>query len=292
MPTLSKLLSAASDELTATDSARLDAEILLAFALNKTRSYLYSHPEQQISEPALNVFKALIERRRQGIPIAYITGQKEFWSLPLTVNETSLIPRPDTELLVELALQKIPANAACRVADLGTGSGAIAIAIASERPHCHVIACDCSYQSLVLARQNTEQTGLKNITFACANWSNAFNANSLDVIVSNPPYIAENDPHLSRGDVRFEPRHALAAGPQGLDDLTAIIRLSTAVLKPGGWLLLEHGYAQRQVVQQLLLDNNYSGIETCHDLAGNPRVSFGQFKKHPSNRNAGQVEIH
>lgn len=279
MPTLSQLLSAAGDKLTASDSARLDAEILLAFALNKPRSFLYSHPELEISASAINAFNALIEQRQQGSPVAYLTGRKEFWSLPLSVNETTLIPRPDTELLVEQALKKIPENAARMVADLGTGSGAIAIAIASERPRCHVVASDCVYQSLVLARQNAEQTGLKNITFICANWGNVFNANSLDVIVSNPPYIADNDPHLSSGDVRFEPRHALAAGPAGLDDLTAIIRQSTAALKPGGWILLEHGYDQQQAVQQLLRDNNYSETETCRDLAGNPRVSIGQIRK-------------
>lgn len=279
MPTLSQLLSDAADKLASSDSARLDAEVLLAHALDKQRSYLYSYPEQTLSADTLKIFTALIEKRRQGTPIAYLTGQKEFWSLTLTVNETTLIPRPETELLVEQALKRIPVNESLTIADLGTGSGAIAIAIASERPDCSVIASDRQYASILLARQNAVHAKLKNIHFICSDWCNALTHQCLDLIVCNPPYIAENDPHLSAGDVRFEPHHALAAGPDGMDDIQLIIKQSVNILKPGGWLILEHGFDQQEAVQKQLQENNYTGIETCKDLAGHPRVSLGQAQK-------------
>jgi release factor glutamine methyltransferase len=279
MPSLSQLLSAATEKIKSSDSARLDAEILLALVLGKQRSYLYSHPEQSIDKTALARFISLIEKRQQGFPIAYLTGQKEFWSLPLTVNDTTLIPRPETELVVAQALKRIPENASLSIADLGTGSGAITMAIASERPNCHFVASDREHVSLLLAKLNAEQLRLKNTDFICADWSHAFKANCLDIIVSNPPYIAENDPHLSSGDVRFEPRHALIAGSDGLDDIKQIIKQSTTILKPDGWLILEHGYGQQEAVKQLFQENEYTDVETFHDLAGNPRVSLGKIKK-------------
>ena len=279
MPILSQLLSAATEKLMPSDSARLDAEVLLAHTLGKQRSYLYSHPEHSVDETILARYLSLIEKRQQGMPIAYLTGQKEFWSLSLTVNDTTLIPRPETELVVEQTLKKIPASASLTIADLGTGSGAIALAIASERLHCQIIASDRKYSSSLLAKQNAEQLDLKNIDFICTDWSHAFKANSLDIIVSNPPYIAENDPHLSSGDVRFEPLHALTAGSDGLNDIKQIIKQSAAILKSEGWLILEHGYDQQAAVQKLFQENGYTDIETCHDLAGNPRVSLGKIKK-------------
>ena len=278
MPTILQLLSEATAKLHVSESARLDAEILLAFSLNKPRSYLYSHPEQAVNDSTLSTFNALVGKRQQGTPVAYLTGQQEFWSLPLAINETVLIPRPETELLVEQALLKIPADKTFTIADLGTGSGAIALAIASERPRCRVIAVDLVLSGLLLAKQNAQQAGLNNIHFICTNWCSALQSSNLDMIVSNPPYIAASDPHLAMGDVRFEPRHALAAGPEGLDAIQYIINQSVTILKPDGWLLLEHGYDQQQAVAALLRENNYTGITGHNDLAGHPRVSLGRVK--------------
>lgn len=278
MPTILQLLSAATAKLQASESARLDAEILLALSLDQPRSYLYSHPEQAVSDDTLVTFNTLMEKRQAGTPVAYLTGRQEFWSLPLTINETVLIPRPETELLVEQALLKIPADTPHTIADLGTGSGAIALAIASERPLCQVFAVDLVLPGLLLAKQNAQQAGLNNIHFLCTDWGNALKTRSLDMIISNPPYIAESDPHLTMGDVRFEPRLALVAGPEGLDDIQQIIKQSMTTLKADGWLLLEHGYEQQEAIAGLLQEHNYTGITGCNDLAGLPRVSLGQMK--------------
>ncbi len=210
------------------DSARLDAELLLACVLDKPRSHLHAWPERVPSPAARLRFAALLQRRAAGEPVAYLTGVREFWSLPLTVTADTLIPRPETETLVALALEKIPAGSSARIADLGTGSGAIALALARERPRCQVIATDASSTAVAVANRNARQLGIANVEFLTGNWCEPLPATPFDLIVSNPPYIPQDDPHLGQGDVRFEPRQALAAGPEGMDDLRAIASCARA----------------------------------------------------------------
>lgn len=266
-------LTQASRSLTDSDSPRLDAEVLLAHALDKPRSYLHAWPQRELSDEALTRYRRLIERRRQGEPVAYLTGEREFWSLPLAVDDSTLIPRPETERLVELALARLPRDASLAVADLGTGSGAIALAIARERPRCRLIASDCNLDSLRLARRNARRLGIDRVAFAQGDWCAPFAPASLDLLLANPPYIASDDPHLRRGDVRFEPRRALAAGPQGLDAIQRIAQAAAQVLKPAAWLLLEHGFQQAEAVRNLLYDHGFEEISRFDDLAGRARVS-------------------
>jgi len=263
-------------ELLATDSSRLDAELLLAGSLGKSRSYLYAWPEEIPPAAARARFHELLQRRAAGEPVAYLLGQREFWSLPLTVTPATLIPRPETESLVALALQRIPADADGCIADLGTGSGAIALAIARERPRCRVIATDISPEALAVAAANAERLGLSNVQCRAGDWCAALPVMAFDLIVSNPPYIPENDIHLTRGDVRFEPRHALASGPQGMDALQQIARCARNRLRPHGWLLLEHGYDQAQSVTRLLRSCGYENVEDYPDDAGLGRVVTGR----------------
>jgi len=272
---IDETLQQAAQVLEASDSPRLDAEVLLAFVLDKPRSHLLAWPEHKLTQEQHRRFDALIEKRRQGTPVAYLTGGREFWSLPLAVEDHTLIPRPDTELLVELALQRIPAERPFTVADLGTGSGAVALAIASERPRCTLLATDRSLPSLVLARRNADRLGIHNVFFLCGHWCDPLRTRSLDLLVSNPPYIEENDPHLSRGDVRFEPRHALAAGADGLDAIRAIAEQAPRVLKPGAALLLEHGWRQGGNVKNILCKHLITDTYTETDLAGRARVTGG-----------------
>ncbi len=274
--TISDNLRQAAGRLGESDSPRLDAEVLLAFVLGKPRSHLMAWPEHELAAAEQAVFDELIERRRQGVPVAHLTGEREFWSLPLAVEPHTLIPRPDTELLVELALQRLPPDSPSRVADLGTGSGAVALAIASERPRSEVLATDRSPASLQLARRNAHRLGLRNLAFACGNWCDALRDASLDLLVSNPPYIAEADPHLARGDLRHEPRQALAAGAEGLDALGVLAGQAPRVLRPGAWLLLEHGWQQGEDVRQLLSEQGFIEIQTFPDLAGRARVTGGR----------------
>ncbi|EKE00582.1 MAG: N5-glutamine methyltransferase, modifies release factors RF-1 and RF-2 [uncultured bacterium] len=252
------------------DISRIDAEVLLAFVLNQPRSFLYSHPEYQLTPEQNEQFECLCARRLEGEPIAYILGKKEFWSLELTVNKNVLIPRPETELLVEIALNKIK-NAEAVIADLGTGSGAIALALASEHPGWTVIATDISEDALKLARHNAAQLQLENIEFYCGDWCDILPNEKLDAIISNPPYIERNDPHLEQGDVRFEPKIALEAG-DGLSELQKIIVQAKERLKVGGFLILEHGYNQSKAVQDLLAQNGYQKITVYQDLAGIDRA--------------------
>ena len=258
------------------ETAWLDAEILLAAVLGTTRTRLLTWPEQTLSQRELFEFHALIAHRAQGIPIAYLTGHQEFWSLPLQVTPSTLIPRPETELLVELAMARIPKHDVVTVADMGTGSGAIALAIARERPHCQVVATDRSTSALSVARDNAEALRIGNVRFVAGDWFEPLLEQRFDIIVSNPPYIAASDPHLERGDLRFEPRTALAAGNDGLGDLRTIAREAHQYLLPQGWLLLEHGYNQNESVTKLLVGHGYTNIETAHDLAGIPRVVAAQ----------------
>lgn len=258
-----------------TDSARLDAELLLAQVLNQSRLFLRSHGEYLLSAAQLAQFEALLARRQAGEPVAYILGRQEFWSLDLQVNPKVLIPRADTETLVELALHKIPLDAHWTLADLGTGSGAIALALASERPQCRILACDLSPDALAVAQSNAERLKLK-VEFFCGHWLQALPAQPLDLIVSNPPYIAPQDPHLAA--LAYEPRSALVAEQQGLKDLFEIAQQARALLRPDGWLLLEHGYDQGEPVRHLLQQLGYHDIGTQQDLAGRDRVSLAHWR--------------
>jgi len=254
----------------------LDAQVLLAHALGQSRTWLIAHARDSVSEDQLEIFNQLIERRANGEPIAYLTGEQEFWSLPLNVTVDTLIPRPETELLVELALEKLPRDRACRVADIGTGSGAIALAIASERNDCELLATDLSAAALAVARGNARRLNINNVEFLEGQDLQPLDQQTFDLIVSNPPYVSENDPHLSQGDVRFEQRTALAAGADGLDMIRLLVVEGLARLNNDGWLMLEHGYDQEQAIGELFEQAGYRNIECYRDLADLPRVTIGQ----------------
>lgn len=273
MLTIAQALKQATEQLAAHASARLDAEVLLMHALNKPRSYLHAWPEQALSSAALTRFETLVLRRVAGEPVAHLTGQREFWSLMLKVTADTLIPRPETELLVEQALTLLPADQPLRVADLGTGSGAIAIALAHERNLWHLYALDRSPACISVARRNAECLGAQGVRFLIGDWSSAFDTASLDAIIANPPYVNAGDAHLQQGDIRFEPLSALASGSDGLDDIRRLTKDATRVLFPGGRLLLEHAPAQTREIHQLLRAENFQEIRTVRDLAGRERVT-------------------
>ncbi|WP_252274193.1 peptide chain release factor N(5)-glutamine methyltransferase [Pseudomonas subflava] len=264
-----------STALPASPSARLDVELLLAAALGKPRSYLRTWPEHEPSAEQLAVFAAMLERRRGGEPVAYILGHQGFWSLDLEVAPHTLIPRPDTELLVETALQLAPATPR-RVLDLGTGTGAIALALASERGGWRVTGVDRIVDAVALAERNRQRLGLSNAEFRQSSWFEALAGERFDLIVSNPPYIAADDRHLGEGDVRFEPMSALVAGADGLDDIRQIVAQAPRHLDTDGWLLLEHGYDQAEAVRELLRAAGFSAVRSRRDLGGHERISLGQ----------------
>ena len=270
------LIVAASERLGGAD-ARLDAEILLAHALGVSRAKLYAWPEHEPDTAALETFERYVEARARGEPVAYLTGHREFWSLDLAVSPAVLIPRAETELLVELALERIAPDAEIDVADLGTGSGAIALAIASERPRARVVATDASAEALAVARGNSERLGLRSVSFVQGNWCEALGRERFEVIVSNPPYVAAGDAHLETGDLRREPRSALVAGVDGLDAIRRIVATAPAHLEPGGWLLLEHGWDQAARVRALFDADGYVDVASVRDGAGHERVTFGRM---------------
>jgi len=269
MPRLDHLLHAARKRIDAHE-----ADLLLAHVLNKPRSWLFAHGDASLPEDAITHFETLLARRAHGEPVAYLTGTCGFYGLELSVTPDTLIPRPETELLVELALNRLP-HAATSVLDLGTGSGAIALAIARERPQARVTATDRSPAALNIARANAQALGL-NLTLLASDWYSALAAQRFDLIVSNPPYIAASDPHLTQGDLRFEPRTALTPEGDGLAALRAIITAAPAHLEPGGWLLLEHGYDQGPAARELLDAAGLSEIHTEQDLEGRDRVTCGR----------------
>ena len=276
MTTLVQALKQAISQLHMHDQAGLDAEVLLAHVLNKPRVYLHTWPETELSQDQELQFLSMIRQRAAGQPVAYLTGQREFWSLNFTVTPDSLIPRPETELLVERTLALLPENETLRIADLGTGSGAIAIALAHERRHWRLYAIDRSLQCVKLAQRNSRRLDVNNLCFINADWSKALANKCFDAIVANPPYIADSDPHLRQGDVRFEPASALTSGPQGLDDLRRLTKDAPRVLKAGGWIVLEHGMDQANNIRKLLNNIAFKNIATARDLAGLERVSCAQ----------------
>ena len=257
-------------------TARLDAEVLLAEVLGWSRSRLLAHPGASLDPARARRFEALMERRRGGEPIAYITGRREFWSLEFTVTPDTLVPRPETEHLVEAVLGVVPPDDAATIADVGTGAGAVAVALARERPRSFVLGSDRSPAAVAVARANAARLGAGNVSFIVADACAALAQGRWSVIVSNPPYVAEGDPHLATGDVRFEPRAALVAGPRGLAMLETLARQGPARLTGGGWLVLEHGRDQGPAVRALLAGAGLGTIETLHDLAGNERVTLGR----------------
>jgi release factor glutamine methyltransferase len=265
-------LDDATGQLSAvSESPRLDAELLLARSLDVARSYLFAHPEEPMDPGAVARFREVLDKRVEGMPMAYITGEKEFWSMTLMVNPATLVPRPDTETLVDQALTRIPRRAAMRIVDLGTGSGAVALAIARERPLCQVVATDISTDALAVASLNARELAIPNVEFVAGHWMEAIAGRTFDLIVSNPPYVASDDPHLAT--LRHEPVSALAAGADGLDAIREIAATAMAVLEPGGELLLEHGANQADGVGDILREQGWTECRVVNDLSGQPRVS-------------------
>ncbi|RRJ83692.1 peptide chain release factor N(5)-glutamine methyltransferase [Aestuariirhabdus litorea] len=261
------------------DTPRLDLELLLCRVLGKERSYLFTWPDAALDAAQQAALEGLLQRRLAGEPIAYITGQQGFWSLDLEVNSSTLIPRPETELLVEVALSLLAdrAGSPCRVADLGSGSGAIALALACERPAWSLVGVDRVAEAVALANNNAERLRLPNACFVQGNWCSGLALPAFDLVVSNPPYIDAADPHLGQGDVRFEPRSALVAGQQGLADIRTISEQARDYLSPGGWLLFEHGFEQGAAVRELMQSLGYAEVATRQDLAGLDRVTLGRW---------------
>ena len=275
MATIESLLDSA--DLPDSPTPRLDAELLLADAVGKPRSYLRTWPERELEGEQLTRFQASLQRRRQGEPVAYILGHQGFWSLDLEVAPHTLIPRPDTELLVESALELLPATP-LSVLDLGTGTGAIALALASERPAWQVTGVDRVEEAVALAERNRQRLQLGNARFLHSHWFSALAEQRYGLILSNPPYIRADDQHLDQGDVRFEPSSALVAGDDGLDDIRVIIQAAPAHLLPGGWLLLEHGFDQAEAVRELLAAGGFVEVHSRRDLGGHERISLGRFE--------------
>jgi len=277
MPTIAAVLAIAQQRLASSDTPRLDAEVLLSFVLRQDRTFLYTWPERELAMDEQQNFMALMERRACGEPVAYLSGYRDFWNFSLQVNDSTLIPRPETELLVELALQRL-SHTFCQVLDLGTGSGAIALALAIERSAWQIFGCDSSQAAVNLAISNGKKLGISQVHFFHSHWFDRIDQKDFDLIVSNPPYIDEADEHLLMGDVRFEPRSALIASKQGFADLELIVDHSREYLRSGGWLMLEHGFAQGEQTRSFMRQCGYGSVDTYRDLAGCERVTLGQWQ--------------
>lgn len=271
-------LRAAIARLSSSERPKRDAEILLAWVSGKSRAWLIAFDDTVLDDSQLAVLESLLARRAAGEPVAYLIGEREFWSLPLSVSPDTLIPRPDSEVLVEQALSWLPADP-CAILDLGTGTGAIAIALASERTDCQVTGVDRIAAAVALAQHNGAKLNLPNARFLQSDWFSALVAQRFQLIVSNPPYIDAADHHLSQGDVRFEPASALVADDQGLADIKIIASCAGNYLADNGWLLLEHGWQQGEAVRQILRKNSFCQVETCQDYGGNDRVTLGQITR-------------
>lgn len=276
--TFSSAVEAAASELAPiSDSSRLDAEVLLAHLLGESRTFLRTWPDRTLSLTQLHSYCKLVAQRRNGCPIAYLTGTREFWSMDFNVNPAVLIPRPETELLVESALELYPIDQQISVLDLGTGSGIVGIAIARERPQSQVLCTDISLEAIRIAQGNASKFSLNNICFIESDWFKLVTGQKFDLIVSNPPYIADNDPYLDGGDLLYEPKIALRSGPRGLDALRAIADQARARLKSGGFLLLEHGFDQGPSLERLLSAYGYQQISRRKDLQGHPRMTLSRW---------------
>lgn len=268
-------LREAVSQLQASESPRRDAEILLGFVTGKARTFILAFGETPLTDEQQEQLAGLLARRVRGEPVAHLIGEREFWSLPLFVSPVTLIPRPDTECLVEQALARLPA-APCRILDLGTGTGAIALALASERPDCQVTAVDLIPDAVALAQRNADHLGIRNIEIVQSRWFSALEGQTFSLIVSNPPYIDAQDPHLAQGDVRFEPLSALVAAENGLADLHTLIKEAPRYLLPQGWLLLEHGWQQGAAVREIFARYGWQQVETCRDYGDNERLTLGR----------------
>lgn len=275
MATILELLTEARSKLTGPEVIQ-ESELLMVALCGISRSHQFTHPDQELSEKQCQQFELALKRRIDGEPLAYITGNRGFWDMDLQVTADVLIPRPDTECLVEQALQRIPVDARWQIADLGTGSGAIALALARERPQCVCVATDISGAALEIARENARSMGIKNIKFVAGSWLQPVKNSLFEMIVCNPPYIPADDPHLKQGDLPAEPQHALVSGIDGLDAIRQIITDSVLHLKPGGQILLEHGYDQAAEVAELLGHEGFKEVYTIKDYGGNDRVTGGK----------------
>ena len=275
--TFQQWLAQAIARLSASESPRRDAEILLGHVTGRARTWLLAFGETVLTLEQQAQLETLLSRRQRGEPVAHLVGEREFWSLPLLVSPATLIPRPDTECLVEQALARLPATP-CRILDLGTGTGAIALALASERPDCQVTAVDFMPDAAALAARNAERLAITNVSVLQSHWFSALAGQRFTMIVSNPPYIDETDPHLAQGDVRFEPKTALVAADGGLADLAHIIREGRRYLAAGGVMLLEHGWTQGQAVRELFREAGYGNIATCRDYGDNERLTLGHYQ--------------
>ncbi len=275
MSTVSEALDWATEQLSESDDARLDSQVLLAYTLNVSRTWLFTWPDKALDGVTLTAFNALIEERKNGTPIAYITGYRDFWSLRLKVTPDTLIPRADTELLVETALTLKNVEKPCDVIDLGTGTGAIALSLANECPSWRITATDINPKTLAVAKENAQTLELA-VSFKESAWFDAIN-DRFDLIISNPPYIESDDPHLQQGDLRFEPAGALASGKDGLDDIRLLVKQALKHLKKDGYLLLEHGFQQADAVRNLMTKAGYTDIETHQDIEDRDRITLGKI---------------
>lgn len=260
-------------------SAALDAQVLLCHVLTCNTAHLAAWPEKQISQHQSQCFIELISQRRHGRPIAYLTGQREFWSLTFSVDDSTLIPRPETETLVAYILDHYQQQDNIRLLDMGTGSGAIAISIANEKPHWDITATDISAPAIALANSNANNNQISNISFVQSDWFEQLSAQQFNIIVSNPPYIATDDPHLQQGDVRFEPESALTSGLTGMDDIEFLCTHASRHLKIDGCLILEHGYNQKQQVADCFINNRFVDIKQVRDLSGHTRMTAGKISR-------------
>ena len=262
------------------ETARIDAEVLLAYVTDRSRTWLHTWPDHQLTAEQTHRYYPLVQRRTAGEPVAYLTGSREFWSLPLHVTTATLIPRPETELLVEQALLRIPENTAHRIADLGTGCGAIALAIALERPASHIMATDIAANALDVAKHNVARLGIHNVECRQGDWFKPLAGQYFNIIVTNPPYISAGDPYIQQGDLRFEPIGALVPGIEGLEALRIIVSQARNHLLDQGWLLVEHGYKQQEDVIDLFERAGYLHIQGFTDIAGKDRLVAGQYLAH------------
>ena len=272
--TIKEVINYGTGLLSGSESARLDCEVLLCSVLGTEREFIYTHPEQELKKSERTDFNILVQRRCSGFPVAYLTGYKEFWSLRLMVDRSTLIPRPETERLVETALSRLDPDKSASVLDLGTGSGAIAIAMASERPKDRITATDIDMDTLMIAAMNARQNAVVNIEFICSDWFSKLANRRFDLILSNPPYVESVDSGFIDGEIRFEPRVALDGGPMGLDAYHRIIPAALRYLEPGGSLLLEHGAGQGDLIRSMLDSAGYSDVYTLLDYAGHERLSI------------------